>query len=141
MSMDPNRWLNTLPNFKPKISDKESSLDSEKWLNTVPQKNIIKTNPQKKYSITIIVFIIGLIFVSLIKNETRNLQKEISNLQASIKNLNLDLHQTILEHEFITSPENISLLAKEHLEFDFTSYKKSQIKHLNGGKKTANICK
>ena len=38
-------------------------------------------------------FIIGLIFVSLIKNETRNLQKEISNLQASIKNLNLDLHQ------------------------------------------------
>ena len=67
----------------------------------------------------------------MIKNETRNLQKEISNLQTSINSLKYDLHQTTLDHEIITSPENISRLAKEYLEFDLVTYKKSQIKQLN----------
>ena len=74
--------------------------------------------------------------VSVIKNGTRNLQKEISNLQASINTLKLDLHQTVLEHEVITSPENISRLAKEYLKSDFAFYKKSQIKQLNEKEKT-----
>ena len=74
--------------------------------------------------------------VSVIKNGTRNLQKEISNLHASINTLKLDLHQTVLEHVVITSPENISRLAKEYLESDFAFYKKSQIKQLNEKEKT-----
>ena len=145
MSMDSNRWINTLP-FTNKESNKEKyKLDSNRWINTLPKKNddiLILTNTinsnsnsksssSKKYSLTIIGFVVGLILVSVIKNETRNLQKEISNLRTSIKTLKLDLYQTILEHEVVTSPENISRLAKEYLEFDLASYKKSQIKQLS----------
>ena len=149
MSTDSNRWINTLP-FINKESNKEKyKLDSNRWINTLPKKNddiLILTNTinsnsnsnsnsksssSKKYSLTIIGFVVGLILVSVIKNETRNLQKEISNLQTSIKTLKLDLYQTTLEQEVITSPENISRLAKEYLEFDLASYKKSQIKQLS----------
>ena len=78
-----------------------------------------------------ILFICGLLFVSVIKNETRSLQKEINNLQASINVIKFNLAQGILDNEVITSPENISLLAKEYLNNEFTSYKRSQIKQLN----------
>ena len=37
-----------------------------------------------------------------------------------------------MDNEVITSPENISLLAKEYLNIDFISYKKSQIRQLDG---------
>ena len=149
MSTDSNRWINTLP-FSNKESNQEKyKLDFNKWVNTLPRKddntlilsNAINSNSNsnsnskssssKKYSLTIIGFVVGLILVSVIKNETRNLQKEISNLQVSINTLKLDLHQTILEHEVITSPENISKLAKEYLNGDLTFYKKSQIINLN----------
>ena len=148
MSMDPSRWVNTIPFIGTKSNQEKYKLDSNKWVNTLPSKddntlilsNTINSNPKsssgKKYSLIIIVFIVGLILVSVIKNGTRNLQKEISNLQASINTLKLDLHQTVLEHEVITSPENISRLAQEYLESDFTFYKKSQIKQLNEKEKT-----
>ena len=120
-------------------------LDPKKWLSTLPNRNTNnlvsqttdQTNNQsiKKYSLTIILFVVGLILVSVIKNETRNLQKEISNLRASINIIEHDLHQTILDHEVITSPENISRLAKKYLEFDFVTYKKHQIKKINKKKK------
>ena len=148
MSMDPSRWVNTIPFIGAKSNQEKYKLDSNKWVNTLPSKddntlilsNTINSNPKsssgKKYSLTIIIFIVGLILVSVIKNGTRNLQKEISNLQASINTLKLDLHQTVLEHEVITSPENISRLAKEYLKSDFAFYKKSQIKQLNEKEKT-----
>ena len=156
MSMDPSRWVNTIPFIGEKSNQEKYKLDSNKWVNTLPSKddntlvlkddntlilsNTINSNPKsssgKKYSITIIIFIVGLILVSVIKNGTRDLQREISNLQASINTLKLELHQTVLEHEVIASPENISRLAKEYLESDFTFYKKSQIKQLNEKEKT-----
>ena len=46
----------------------------------------------------------------------------------TINNIKFDLHRATLDHEVITSPENISRLAKIHLENTFSSYKKSQIK-------------
>ena len=70
-------------------------------------------------------------FVSAVKNETRNLQKEINNLETSINLIKFNLDQTFLDHEIITSPENISLLAKKYLDIDLASYKRSQIKQLN----------
>ena len=44
------------------------------------------------------------------------------------------MHHIILDHQFITSPENISLLAGEYLENYFLHYKKSQIIKLNNNK-------
>ena len=143
MSMDPSRWVNTIPFIGAKFNQEKYKLDPSKWVNTLPGKddntlilsNTINSSPKlssgKRYSLTIIVFIVGLILVSVIKNGTRNLQKDISNLKASVNVLKFDLHHTILEHEVITSPENISRLAKEYLEPDFAFYKKSQVRQLN----------
>ena len=36
-----------------------------------------------------ILFVFGLLFVSVVKNETRNLEKEINQFKASINKLNL----------------------------------------------------
>ena len=44
------------------------------------------------------------------------------------------MHQETLDHEVISSPENISRLAKVHLESTFAHYTQAQIKHLNGKK-------
>ena len=142
MSMDPNRWVNTIPFIGAKSNQENYKLDSNKWINTLPRKdnntlilsNVVISNPKSgsgiKYFLTIIVFVMGLILVSAIKNGTRNLQKEINNLEASVNVIKFNLDQAILDNEVITSPENISLLAKEYLNIDLVSYKKSQIKKL-----------
>jgi len=109
-----------------KNDNNKSLLNPNVWVNTLPNRN----NSTKKYSTTIVLFIIGLIVVSAIKNETRKLQKEIYVLQSSINKLKVTLHQATLEHEVLTSPENISKLAKENLDNNFKYYKKSQIKNL-----------
>ena len=101
-------------------------LDPNRWLRTIPKKQA--KNFEKKYYFTIILFIFGLISVSLIKNEARNLQKEVDFLQSSIRNLKINLHETTLDFEFISSPENISELSNKYLSPDFIFYKRSQIK-------------
>jgi hypothetical protein len=140
--MDPNRWVNTIPFIGAKSNRENYKLDSNKWVNTLPKKdnntlilsNVVISNPKSgsgtKYFLTIIVFVMGLILVSAIKNGTRNLQKEINNLVASVNVIKFNLDQAILDNEVITSPDNISLLAKEYLNIDLVSYKKSQIKKL-----------
>lgn len=127
--IDNEKWLNTLNNAKKNTDKIENQLDPDKWIDTLPKSK--KQNSIKKYSLTATIFIIGLIFVSVIKNETRGLQKEIFNLHASINKIKLDLHNASLDHEVITSPGNISKLAKKHLETELFIYEKSQIKNIN----------
>ena len=98
-----------------------------------------KKNLNKKYFFAVSFLVIGLTLVSVIKNKTRILQKEILNLQASIYNLKIDLNKATLDHEFITSPDNITLLAKQNLATDFVYYKKSQIKYLNEKSKNISV--
>ena len=140
MSMDPSRWISTLPANNIEVDQEKYKLDSNRWVDTLPKINpkINKSNSIKKYSVTMILFAVGLMFVSAIKNETRNLQKEINNLQASVNNIRLDLHQTSLDHAVITSPENISRLAEKYLESDLVFYRPSQTKQLNKKTKTLN---
>ena len=135
--MNPKRWVGTLPTTNNiELNQEKYNLDPNRWVGTLPRTST--NNSIKKYSFTIMLFVIGLIFVSIIKNETRNLQREINGLQTSINTLRYDIHQTTLDHEFITSPENISRLAKEYLESNLVPYKKSQIKQLNK-KKTNSV--
>ena len=134
--IDHEKWTNTL-NIRKKDIDNESNLDPNKWIETLPKPKT--KNSIKKYSFTAVIFMLGLILVSVIKNETRGLQKEIFNLQTSINNIKLDLHKASLDHEVITSPENISKLAKKHLESELFIYEKSQIKSIN--EKNKNISK
>ena len=128
-----NKWINSLPKSKSVSINAENQLDHERWINTIPQKKTYI--PVKKYFLTVILFICGLLFVSAIKNEARNLQKEINNFKASINLIKFNLDQAILDNEVITSPKNITLLAKEYLNSDFISYKRSQIKELNAENK------
>ena len=136
-----DKWLNSLPNVKVKGDDESFQIDHNKWVNTIPnkwentfpKKNTI--NSVKKYSFMSIVFVFGLFFVSVVKNQTRNLEKEINYLKASISSIEFNLNQAILDNIVITSPENISKLAKEHLNNDLIYYKKSQIKNLDDDNK------
>ena len=128
-----NKWINSLPKSKSESINVENQLDHERWINTIPQKKTYI--PVKKYFLTVTLFICGLLFVSAIKNEARNLQKEINNFKASINLIKFNLDQAILDNEVITSPKNIALLAKEYLNSDFVSYKRSQIKELNAENK------
>jgi hypothetical protein len=122
-------WINSMPD------NKDSSINEDKDLNNTYEQSIISNkkiyNPFKRYSITAFVFVIGIIFVSVVKNETRNLEREIDNLQAHINAINFDLDQATLDHNAITSPDNISKLANKYLNEDFKSYKKSQIYQLD----------
>ena len=124
-----DKWIKSLPKTSVQFNGNEDKIDSDRWINTVSKK---KRYPiVKKYSLMTILFVFGLLLVSVVKNETRNLEKEINNLRASNKEIKFNLDQAILDNEVITSPENISLLAKEYLNIDFITYKKSQIKNLN----------
>ena len=123
------KWINSLPNAGLKYNEEINQLDHYRWANTIPKKKTY--NSVKKYTFMTIIFVSGLLFVLAVKNETRHLQKTINNLEASINIIEFNLNQAILDNEVITSPENISRLAKEHLETELTSYKRSQIKNLN----------
>ena len=86
---------------------------------------------KKSYILTLSVFIFGLILISVIKNKTRKMQAEINDLKASILELKITLHESILEHHVLTSPEYISILAKEYLDPEFTYYTKEQIQNIS----------
>jgi hypothetical protein len=124
-----DKWISSIPKINTKFNKSTNQLDHDKWTNTIPQKNV--NNTIKKYPLIAVLFVCGLVFVSMVKNETRNLQKEINNLDASIDVIKFNLDQAILDNEVITSPENISLLAKEYLNTELVFYKRSQIKQLN----------
>ena len=123
-----NKWISSIRNVK--IDETISNqVNHEKWENSIPsKKNYISV---KKYSLISVLFIFGLLLVSVVKNESRGLQKEINNLKASNKIIKFNLDQAILDNEVIISPENISILAKIYLNEDLASYKRSQIKKLN----------
>ena len=123
------KWIASLSTKNTRFSSVKNQLDYDRWTNTIPKKNT--HNSVHKYSLIAILFVCGLLFVSVVKNETRILQKEINNLEASINVIKYNLDQTIIDNEVITSPENISLLAKEYLNINLASYKRSQIKQLN----------
>jgi len=124
-----DRWVNSLPNVNSKHNQESLQIDHNKWINTIPKKKTY--NSVKKYSLMTTIFVCSLLFVSVVKNQTRNLEKEINYIKASISLIEFNLDQAILDNEVITSPENISKLAKEYLNSDLAYYKKSQINNIN----------
>ena len=133
-----DKWLDSISKTIIKYNKEENQVDHYRWVNTIPQKNT-HNNVAWRYPLVVILFVCGLLFVAVVKNKTRNLEKEIYSLRASNNVIKYNLNQAILDNEVITSPENISRLAKEYLNTDFISYKKSQIRRLDGD--TENIIK
>ena len=116
-----DKWIGSLPKRNIGFVTTTNQLDHDRWINSIPKKNVhtsVKKYSLKKYSLMSILFICGLLFVSVVKNETRGLQKDIYNLKTLINTLKFDLHQATLDYEVITSPENISKLANNYLELD-----------------------
>ena len=124
-----DKWLDSIPKTDLKNKNDIHQLDHSRWEKTIPKKNTF--NSVKKYSLMSFLFVCGLLLVSAVKNETRNLQKEINNLQTSVNGIKFNLSQAMLDNTVINSPENISKLAQEYLNTNLTTYKKSQIKNLN----------
>ena len=124
-----DKWLNSIPKTDSKNTSDINQLDYSRWEKTISKKNTY--NSVKKYSLMSFLFVCGLLFVSAVKNETRNLQKEINTLQTSINEVKFNLNQAALDNSVIKSPENISRLAKEYLNINLITYKKSQIKNLD----------
>ena len=127
--IDNLKWTSTLPNKNFEKNEENKKLDSKIWISTIPK--LKKENSFRKYTALSILFIFILISASITKNEARSLQKEINYLTEEIDNINYDIYRVKLEHEVLSSPENISELAKKYLETDLIIYKKSQIKDLN----------
>ena len=75
----------------------------------------------------LITLISGLVFTSLIKNKTRLLEKELIYLDNEINILSSDLSEASLDFYYLTTPNRISLLAKNFLNENFVHYKESQI--------------
>jgi len=75
----------------------------------------------------LITLISGLIFTSLIKNKTRLLEKELLYLDNEINILSSNLSEASLDFQYLTTPKNISLLAKNFLDENFIYYNESQI--------------
>ena len=128
------KWVNSLPKTNIKFNEGINQIDHDKWINTISKKKTYSI--VSKYTLMTVLFVCGLLFVSVVKNGTRNLEKEINNLRASVNVVKFNLDQAILDNEVIKSPENISRLAKEYLDTDFIFYKKSQIRQLNEDTKT-----
>jgi len=135
-----DKWIDSLLKTNIKFNEETNQIDHYRWINTISKKRtynaVRKYSAVKKYTLMTVLFVCGLLFVSALKNGTRNLEKEISNLTASVNVIKFNLDQAILDNEVITSPENISLLAKEYLDTDFITYQKSQIRQLNEDTKT-----
>ena len=89
-----------------------------------------------KKILILITLISGLVFTSFIKNKTRLLEKKLANLNNEINVLNSDLNEASLDFEYLTTPKNISFLAKNFLHEDLVYYKKAQIN--NGSKNEYN---
>jgi len=78
----------------------------------------------------LIILTAGLISTSLIKDNTRLLEKSLVNLNKEIISLESNLSEAKLDFEYLTTPKNIYFLAKDFLDDNFTHYKKAQIKIL-----------
>ena len=98
-----DKWINSLPKTNIKLNEKENQVDHSRWVNTIPQKNTYNSDTTYnsaawKYSLVAVLFVCGLLCVSAIKNETRNLEREVDNLRASNKVIKFNLDQAILDN-------------------------------------------
>ena len=74
-----DKWISSLRKTNIKFDEKIIQVDHHRWENTIPKKDTFNTvkkhsfNTVKKYSLMTTLFVCGILFVSAVKNETRNL--------------------------------------------------------------------
>ena len=85
----------------------------------------------KKYIFLIFFFIFGIFFISIIKNETRGIEKNIRNINAKIFTLNTELHEARLDYNYLSSSANISILSEKIFKDELNFYSLKQLSHIN----------
>ena len=85
----------------------------------------------KKYIFLIFFFIFGIFFISIIKNETRDIEKNIRNINAKIFTLNTELHEASLDYNYLSSSANISILSEKIFKDELNFYSLKQLSHIN----------
>ena len=93
-----DRWINSLPKIIKKNNEEIEQVDHYRWISTISKKNTY--NRIKKYSMMVVLFVCGLSFVSIVKNDTRNLEKKINNLRVTNAVIQFNLDQAILVHPY-----------------------------------------
>tara|TARA_B100000401_G_C52290938_1_gene478031 strand:- start:13 stop:348 length:336 start_codon:yes stop_codon:yes gene_type:complete len=74
-----------------------------------------------------IIFSVSLGFTSIVKNQTRILEKDISKLEKNISLYSKDLRETELDFFYLTSPKILSKKIKDLSLIDYTPLDFSQI--------------
>ena len=75
--------------------------------------------PKIKIIISICIFSVLLGTTSIIKTQTRLIEKKINKIDRKISSLAKDLHETQLDHSYLSSPDYLS---KKILELSFIDY-------------------
>ena len=84
----------------------------------------------KKYIFLIFFFIFGIFFISNIKNETRDIEKNIRNSNAKIFTLNAELHEAGLDYNYLSSAANLSILSEKIFKDELNFYGTKQFSYI-----------
>ena len=84
----------------------------------------------KKYIFLVSFFIFGIFFISIIKNETREIEKNIKNINIKIFNLNAELYEARLDYNYLSSPANISILSEKVFKDELNFYNSKQFSYI-----------
>ena len=85
----------------------------------------------KKYIFLIFFFIFGIFFISNIKNETRDIEKNIRNINAKIFTLNAELHEAGLDYNYLSSAANLSILSEKIFKDKLNFYDTKQFSYID----------
>ena len=84
----------------------------------------------KKYIFLVSFFIFGIFFISIIKNETRDIEKNIRNINTKIFTLNTELHEARLDYNYLSSSANISILSEKVFKDELNFYNSKQFSYI-----------
>ena len=81
----------------------------------------------KKIFVSLIFFCLFMIFTSIVKTQTKILEKDINKYEKKIAILQNNIYDSQLDYFYLTSPENISSYINTYSDIDYTSIKFSKI--------------
>ncbi len=81
----------------------------------------------KKILISLTVFSVLMFLTSIIKTQTRLIEKNISFYEKKVSNLENNLHETQLDYFYLSSPDYISKKILEYSNEEYSSIKYSEI--------------
>ena len=98
----------------------------------------------KKLLISLVVFSTLMILTSLVKTETRLIQKRIDSLEKKISIMKNNFHESQIDYSYLSSPDYISKKIMNYGNEEYFTIKYSQIyfsldQFLNEQKKLSNI--